>query len=756
MTDTRTFFYFTAKSALYLILLVPLLIWPSMYLPLLTPKVLAFQSLTEVAAAAALVLAWKSEDSKKQKRNPQTDLLSTAIFVFIAYTLVSAVFGISFRRSLWGFDERQDGIVFLAHLLAWLCTVRWLSVSGIASPGPKARNKISDKDGPTPFSLDRYIAFSFWVSAGVALLVLAESFAASRGVHELWSIKLSSARPGGTFGNPLFSGSYLLFHFFYGLAFIASLFKPGTPLRPPTAREKSPKKDGRTRKAFSLKLALALAGESAVLWAILLGQTRSIIFGILAGIILLAVLSAIRSTSKSFRAASMAAAALIVLGVGGTWALRDSPAFAKVNLLYRMSHFSSDENITTKIRLYAWQSALRGFPENPLFGAGHDNSYYYLNRYYNPEHVFTSTDVTKATDTWWDKPHNFYIELLVDKGLAGIAIWLILLAAVLYSLKEQRDRRLAICLGAGLFAYASGNFAAFDNFGSLFGLYLFLAAIAAGDKRPADEAGNRSILNKLSGRLHGITEGIRAPRAVLAVGGMVAAAICLFINLEIAQAASGYQRARQAYAQDPYRSMLIYREAFRYFSPYASKEKMMCAYHTIKAAIHQQIKPVTPDVIDYPLLLASEAAKANPEDVQIHLLRGDMFNGLGLYLDAKYLSDAQKAGEKALELSPTRHEAMFNLGRTYLLSNQAAKAVELNRKALALSPQLPLAHWLLGLSLLADNRKEEARSEVRLALQMGYRFRSDSERDAVRPLFDPADFDQLIKTSQEADGQRSR
>ena len=121
-----------------------------------------------------------------------------------------------------------------------------------------------------------------------------------------------------------------------------------------------------------------------------------------------------------------------------------------------------------------------------------------------------------------------------------------------------------------------------------------------------------------------------------------------------------------------------------------------------------------------------------------------MVGGLGLHVDKKYLDQAEVAGRRALELSPTRQEAIFFLGRTYILRNEPRRAVELNETMVKNYPDFALGHWFLGLSLIADNAQERARAEIKQALQMGYKFRSDEERNVVKQLFGEKAFNELI------------
>ena len=45
-------------------------------------------------------------------------------------------------------------------------------------------------------------------------------------------------------------------------------------------------------------------------------------------------------------------------------------------------------------------------------------------------------------------------------------------------------------------------------------------------------------------------------------------------------------------------------------------------------------------------------------------------------------------------------------------------------------------HWLRGFSLIADSQREEARREIRMALDLGYKLKSSQEEETARQLLE--------------------
>ena len=115
-------------AGLYLILLTPLLVWYGFLFPHSTAKVLAFQVLVEIVSAAALALVFLQirRPAQPSKWHVTTSSLMTiGLALYLIYSLVNSFFGIDLKRSLWGFVDRQDGLILLLDLFAWFAVLVW-------------------------------------------------------------------------------------------------------------------------------------------------------------------------------------------------------------------------------------------------------------------------------------------------------------------------------------------------------------------------------------------------------------------------------------------------------------------------------------------------------------------------------------------------------------------------------------------------------------------------------------------------------
>lgn len=723
---------------LCLILLTPLFTWAGFLFPEVTAKVLGFQVLVELVAAGALVLILLEGPSRKQKANPLFSPLCVSLAAFLGYSLFTALVGVDLNRSLWGFIDRQDGLVLLLHFFVWAALMAWFCRREEADPS---------KGSTLPakrVNFRFYLYFSYCVSVAVALTALRESEVKLDGViHPILEVLSLSWRLSGVFGNPLLLGPYLLFHFFWGLYFLGITGKPSPAPGDSGGPEAQPGL-GRHVIRYTIMAAVALA-EIIIAIVIVAGQSRGAILAMIAGLIFTAGLLVFGlSRSRATKVAGAAFFLCVLLTSVVTWHYRDSKWVSQIPVLQRLTHVSGAENWTTFERLLSWRSGLAGFWDHPLFGWGHDNIYYVLNKYYDPRHVRSSPLLDDTPGLWFDKSHSFFIDLLVERGILGLLAYLLLLGVVATSLYRMSDRRLAICLTGGLIAYLISNAVAFDSFGSLFGFFLTIACIASlSDLKPIARLEFLLARNR-QGSTRRKRQPVQPQRRpvfkILLVFALMAAG--LYLQVEIAIANHKYAQARSSFTQDAAMGVSLYVEAFGHFSPYAAREKLACASLIVDSVIAKRQASQSFDAGPLVLRLTREALAGHPQDASFYIALNSMYNGLALAINRDFAIQAESFGRKALELSPNQQQAIYNLGRTYVIRNEPGRAVELNKRMLQ-NADFPLGHWFLGLSLLEDNQRVEAKKEIRKAIDMGYQLNA-TEVGTLKNLFGEKEFSELI------------
>ena len=189
---------FLVKSFLYLALLAPLILTPSLYFPFITGKALFFRLAVELALLAfGFYLALGGRVNWQKIRHPVVIALS----LFALVSAITGLTGVNPQNSWWSDFERGEGVWQIIHY--WLFFLLTVLVFN------------------TKVEWQRLLGASILVSFIVSLYGLAQHL-------NLSGIILSgSGRISGTLGNPSYLAAYLLFHMiFAGYLLYNELNKP--------------------------------------------------------------------------------------------------------------------------------------------------------------------------------------------------------------------------------------------------------------------------------------------------------------------------------------------------------------------------------------------------------------------------------------------------------------------------------------------------------------------------------------------------
>ncbi len=337
----------------------------------------------------------------------------------------------------------MTGLFAELHFLAWFLVLVSMSKSGFRSPTSRSPDIGLRKSTPD-FDIVKYLNFSFIV----ALIVAATAFYQ----NPKWGLSFGY----GIFNNPTFVAPYLIFHFFWGL-YQFSIFNF----------------------QFSKKWLFGI-GAAFLLFMILFAQIRGAVLGLLIGIFVLGaglILSDV--LSRRLRIILLACYVLLIAGLFAFWQLRDNQFIQSFSPIRRVTGISLSET-TVQTRLLAWQISLKGFTDRPFFGTGPENFNVLFNTHYNPKLLKYSIG-----ETWFDKPHNAFLQILDERGITGsLAYVLVWFAAglALYKLFKNGEKFLSLILASAFISYLGAVFFSFDSFGSWFGLYLMLGFLAYHDK----------------------------------------------------------------------------------------------------------------------------------------------------------------------------------------------------------------------------------------------------------------------------------
>lgn len=569
-----------------------------------------------------------------------------AVFAAIA---VSSVFGMNILRSIWSNPERMTGIVLMAHLTAYFAML-----SGMRGA----------------LSWRRYLAVSVGASFAVALLPVIQLMYPSVFFDRLGD------RLSGTIGNPIFLATYLFFH-----VFIAGMLA----------------EQAHAEKKRWWPYALIGAFDLAV---IVLTQTRSALIAIAVSLFVLSVFLASRKGAVSVRRAVFGAWALILVFAGAFWATRANPFWQSVPVLSRVAK----EGFRADNRLYAWRAGLQGFAERPVLGAGWNNFYAIFSAHYDPRLLRSG-----FVETFFDRPHNVFVQFLAETGVIGFAAYVFLLG---YAFFRARRNKWAVAL---LTAYVTQNFFSFDSVSSYVMFFMVLAWIDADLPlspvlRASVPSANDSRVPVVFGLLAAIAcAGLYyfdyRPYAASRLEWM---SVNYFVQGHIPEGLEYMEKALAA--STPYRA-------------YVGKD----LYPNI-ALLYKQDLPL-PDVrnlVEKAVRGMTATAKAEPTDYGFWIGLADMMPPIA-GLDAKYIDEGLLALETADALSPRRQATEYVRAKLLNLKGDKAGALKAMADAVALDPEVGDAHFYYALLLLESGDKAAGLREINRAAELGREPRNASE-----------------------------
>ena len=407
------------SGLVFLSLLTPVWIFSELFFPYITSKAFFFRIAIELALPFYLYLIVVNPQLRPKFKN----FLNIAVLVFLLINIVSGLAGVNVIRSLWGNYERMGGAYYLAHLVALYFYVQVLGQAG-----------------------GTYLKRFLQAFVAVAVFVTLNGLLGKLGGPTLVLDPSLPVRISSTFGNPIFFASYLIIPMF--LAAYLGL-----------------QENGRTLKVlYWIAAFLQLIG-------IYFSGTRGAAVGVILGLFISLIAYIVLTKNSRIKKYGLVGVAVIILFAGGLYFNHNK--LPRGSTLYRLANLR-DSN--TEARLIQWKMALAGFKEKPLLGTGPENYYVISDKYYNPE-------IYKYDPSWFDKPHNFLIEVLVTTGIFGFAAYGFMFVLALYALwrayKSGLFNLLETCLffAAGV-AYQVQNLFVFDTVSASVAFYAFLGFTA--------------------------------------------------------------------------------------------------------------------------------------------------------------------------------------------------------------------------------------------------------------------------------------
>src|SRR3989344_2071099 len=651
------------KIVVGLTFFVPLAFFPTNFIfPFIVPKIVIFRSLTLVLLALYIILL--ASDWKKYII--QNSPLNIVILLFLISFGISTFVGLDWYRSFWDNHERMLGFFTVAHYVLY-----YLMVTSVV------RN----------WDDWQWLLRTFLLAGGIVMgIALIQQF------DQEFLLNTSGNRSASTLGNPIYVGGYGLF-----LAFMGWLM---------LMKEKS----------LGWKLFVGIVGFLGIFFSGSRGALLAFIVGI--GILIISYIITLKKHTKIRKLLLLLTVFLIVF-FGIVFSFRQTSFIKSIPTVGRLLNTS---NSTLGTRFMAWQIAIEGWKDYPIFGWGPSNYYFAFNQYYKAEFLHFS-----YRETWFDNAHNIVLNTLTERGIVGVIIYLgIFFVAIFYIWKLYRknsdgfDIHLLAVTSAFLIAHLAQTVSVFDNPTSYLYFFFFLAMIISqilGIK-------NKDIENIADAK----NKNISIPVAVVSILTMV-----LFIyatNLNPARANMATLIVlRGIYGMEDIRP--LYEKAVSIPTPHIDDIRNDVT-RTISSSLRGYVQAGKPELAQALFQLSIEELEQNrklhPLDLRIHSQQALLIQEAATLSGNKgLLLEAEKIMEDGLEKSPKRQQFIYTLAGIKIQLDKVDEAEALYRRAIKDDETIGESWWRLALLQSVFRTMDDAISTINEATEKGINFGGEGE-----------------------------
>ncbi len=601
---------------------------------------------------------------RPQARPDLKNPLNLAIMAFWAINLVTSFTGVNVVKSMWGNFERMGGTYYLLHMT--LVYFYLLALSKLS---------------PNVFSY--FLKAAVWVAGVLGVYGIFTALGMPPLVTDPSLPRISIF-----FGNPIYVGSFMILPMFLAAFFALQSTSTGG-------------------KVFYWFMAVA------ELAAIYLSGTRGAVVGLVIGLFMAGVVYVAFVGSNRLRLWSGIGLALFMLTAGLLFTYhKDLPQGTTLHRVFNLQ----DNN--TESRLIQWGTALKGAREFWLLGTGPENYYFVANKYHNPE-------ITKYDPSWFDKPHNFLLEVLVTTGIFGFAAYVAIFFLSIYGIYRAFKAEYLglvefLLLAAGIVVYQIQNLFVFDNVSGSLMFFAYTAFCAFLWQQSNELSAQKPVQKKNS------LPNLEAGWAALGISALVAVYAVYASNVLPMQAASGVNYGYAYASVDPKKSLDFFESAVNTpFNFDLGESAARFGESALGMAYNQSVpKDVALNMIDKSI----EALKAAVAAVNNNPIYYQRLANLILVRDSimgkPFSQEGQDYLNRAIELAPRRTEARMLKAQVLFLGGRKDDGLELLRQVIQDAPSNLDIQWQYANMLRQAGKTDAALKVAEDVLSQGYNFRS--------------------------------
>ncbi len=653
----KKFVSFVFIGLVALTLLTPFWVFKDLLFPFVTSKAFYLRILVELTLPFYLFLFLRYPEYRPSFKNP----LTISVLAFFLFNLISGLFGVNPLRSIWGNFERMGGVFYLGHLVLLYFYVLMIGQMNA-----------------------RYLRLFLQILVGIGVTLSLDGAMVQLTHNNFLLNDPSYPRVSGTFGNPIFIASFLVIPMFLAAFFAVS-------------------EEAVWKKIMYWIFVLLQA------WVIFLSGTRGSIVGLGIGIFVAAVLFVILNPVKKIRLWGGTGVAGFGLVVVMLFAFHSH--LPQGGMLHRVFNL---KDTNTEARLVQWGVALKGYKDHPLLGVGPENYYFIANKYYNPQ-------IYQYDPSWFDKPHNYLIEVLVTSGIFGFAAYAAILGLSLWALWAAFRKNILLLsefclLVCGLIVYQIQNMFVFDTVGASMAFFLYIGFMGylwheayAGD---GDAKKKSSGLNSL---FCNVVFGVSAVVMLYVVylGNITGMQVAKDVNYGYAYATVDPQIAKGYFTQGQNSPFNF--DPVQFSSKYADFAVTLST-NPPTGTTGQFISQNLQDAIN----AQQEAINRVPNDPTAWQSLSNLYLAASVYNKTALDPKAVQAAQTAMDLAPRRPEPEEMMARLDISQNNLTAAASLYEKIVSDIPQNNQAKLQLAMIYYYAGQQDKALPLGLAVLDSGY------------------------------------
>ena len=651
------------KSALKYLLLVlafvPLIVDSSVFFPYITGKSMVIRLVITLVAVLYAGYLFYSKPFRMQAVQRARAFLKNPLVVWLGAFMVvfflSTVFSVDKFFAFFGNVERAEGFVAMVYFFGFFVFSLLL------------------------FERKDWLLFLKLSIVTGYILFFNEIYQAAQGV----------GRPASYTGNPIYIAQFFLFVIMAAAMVIVEAYRH------------------RSRTGVLSGGGIVWSIASAIIvplsvWGIFLSETRGVMVGIAAGVMLVVAYAALRGRGvviKIWRHVSLRMIASIVLLFvilfgGAFYVTRHNSFWQGVPGFNRLANISSTD-ISTQTRLISLGVSLRAISpanvgwEKVLVGWGPENFSLAYNHYYNPQYF-------EFEQQWFDRAHDKLMDVLVMNGVLGfityMGIWLAMLWLLVKNKKFSGENAALLFFGT---AYFVQNLTVFDNITTyipLFGFWALVAflsaehALSSPDASTAAHSGSDKVVH------------LHESSVVL-----VLTSLAVFCAVVLGYSLMGYYQMRTYVSALQSQDLdVVAQNIDSALYPYTFvQEDIRPNFLQTMMGLAGSDKRVTP-LLEKSVTAMQELVQREPYNPRYMIVLAQFYDAAGNSTgDEKYFTLAQEQLDAARALAPDRQDIRDLYAYNLALQGKISEAYALMEETIALDPMVADPHYFYGILVVA-------------------------------------------------------